>query len=61
MIVLKISSYEGDVHRDGRQPAGDGEHAVVHAEPVAQDRSCDEHSNDVDGNPVTLKNYFYQL
>ncbi len=53
MIVLKLSSYEGDVHRDGRQPAGDGEHAVVHAEPVAQDRSCDEHSNDVDGNAIT--------
>jgi hypothetical protein len=55
-MSLKLSSYEGDVHRDGRQPAGDGEHAVVHAEPVAQDRSCDEHSNDVDGNAEALKN-----
>ena len=41
-------SYECDIHSEGSQASGDGQHAVVNVEPVAKDRRRHEHPDNVD-------------
>ena len=45
--ACRTKSYKCGVHGDGRQAAGDGQHAVVNVEPVAEDWCRHEHPDDV--------------
>ena len=52
-LILWADTYKSDIHCNGCHTASDGQHAVVDTEPVAQDRSGDEHSDHKDWNVET--------